>query len=163
MRGALEPLSERYAIAKITGIKLCEICSRQHGRDYRRVMPTNLYGPGDNFHPKHSHVVPTLMRRCHEAVQRGDAEVVVWGSGTPMRGFLHVDDMAAASVHVLHLPAQVYRQHTRPMRSHLNVGTGVCCSIRELVETVARVTGFGGRLLKRVFSCDTTSGQLSRR
>jgi GDP-L-fucose synthase len=110
-------------------------------------MPTNLYGPGDNFHPEHSHVIPALMRRFHEAAQRGDAEVVVWGSGRPLREFLHVDDMAAASVHVMNLPHQTWQAHTQPMLSHLNVGTGVDCSIRELAETVARVTGFGGRLV----------------
>ena len=134
-------------MAKIAGIKLCESYNRQHGRDYRSVMPTNLYGPGDNFHPEHSHVIPALMRRFHEAAQRGDAEVVVWGSGRPLREFLHVDDMAAASVHVMNLPRETWQAHTHPMLSHLNVGTGVDCSIRELAETVARVTGFGGRLV----------------
>ena len=147
LTGPLEPTNEPYAVAKIAGIKLCESYNRQHGRDYRSVMPTNLYGPGDNFHPEHSHVIPALMRRFHEAAQRGDAEVVVWGSGRPLREFLHVDDMAAASVHVLNLPRDTWQAHTQPMLSHLNVGTGVDCSIRELAETVARVTGFGGRLV----------------
>lgn len=147
LTGLLEPTNEPYAVAKIAGIKLCESFNRQHGRDYRSVMPTNLYGPGDNFHPDNSHVIPALMRRFHEAAQRGDAEVVVWGSGTPMREFLHVDDMAAASVHVMNLPRQTWQAHTQPMLSHLNVGTGVDCSIRELAETVARVTGFRGRLV----------------
>jgi GDP-L-fucose synthase len=146
LTGTLEPTNEPYAIAKIAGIKLCESYNRQHGRDYRSVMPTNLYGPGDNFHPEHSHVIPALMRRFHEAAQRADAEVVVWGSGTPMREFLHVDDMAAASVHVMNLPLQTWQQHTQPMLSHLNVGTGVDCTIREMAETMARVTGFKGRL-----------------
>ena len=109
-------------------------------------MPTNLYGPGDNFHPENSHVIPALLRRFHEAVQSNAAEVVIWGSGTPMREFLHVDDMAAASVHVLQLPVEQYRAHTQPMLSHINVGTGVDCTIRELAETIARVTGFQGRL-----------------
>jgi GDP-L-fucose synthase len=146
LTGTLEPTNEPYAIAKIAGIKLCESYNRQHGRDYRSVMPTNLYGPGDNFHPEHSHVIPALMRRFHEAAQRGDAEVVVWGSGTPMREFLHVDDMAAASVHVMNLPLQTWQRHTQPMLSHLNVGTGIDCTIREMAETMARVTGFKGRL-----------------
>jgi GDP-L-fucose synthase len=146
LTGTLEPTNEPYAIAKIAGIKLCESYNRQHGRDYRSVMPTNLYGPGDNFHPENSHVIPALLRRFHEAVQSGAKEVVIWGSGTPMGEFLHVDDMAAASVHVMELPVQTYRAHTQPMLSHINVGTGVDCTIRELSETVARVIGFTGRL-----------------
>jgi GDP-L-fucose synthase len=115
--------------------------------DYRSVMPTNLYGPGDNFHPENSHVIPALLRRFHEAVQAGAKEVTIWGSGTPMREFLHVDDMAAASVHVMELPLDVYQAHTQPMLSHINVGTGVDCTIRELAETIARVTGFTGQLV----------------
>ena len=146
LTGPLEPTNEPYAIAKIAGIKLCESYNRQHGRDYRSVMPTNLYGPGDNFHAENSHVIPALLRRFHEAVQANAAEVVIWGSGTPMREFLHVDDMAAASVHVLQLPIEQYQAHTQPMLSHINVGTGVDCTIRELAETIARVTGFKGRL-----------------
>ncbi|WBL62373.1 GDP-L-fucose synthase [Stutzerimonas stutzeri] len=146
LTGMLEPTNEPYAIAKIAGIKLCESYNRQHGRDYRSVMPTNLYGPHDNFHPQNSHVIPALLRRFHEAVQRGDEEVVIWGSGTPMREFLHVDDMAAASVHMMELDDTTYRDNTQPMLSHINVGTGVDCSIRELAETIARVTGFTGRL-----------------
>ena len=146
LTGTLEPTNEPYAIAKIAGIKLCESYNRQHGRDYRSVMPTNLYGPGDNFHPENSHVIPALLRRFHEAVQADAPEVVIWGSGTPMREFLHVDDMAAASVHVLQLAPELYRAHTQPMLSHINVGTGVDCSIRELAETIGRVTGFKGRL-----------------
>lgn len=160
LTGTLEPTNEPYAIAKIAGIKLCESYNRQHGRDYRSVMPTNLYGPGDNFHPDNSHVIPALMRRFHEAAQRGDAEVVVWGSGTPMREFLHVDDMAAASVHVMNLPGAVYRQNTQPMLSHINVGTGVDCTIRELAETVARVTGFRGRLVWDTSKPDGTPRKL---
>ncbi|MGA1288794.1 MAG: GDP-L-fucose synthase [Rubrivivax sp.] len=147
LTGPLEPTNEPYAIAKIAGIKLCESVNRQHGRDYRSVMPTNLYGPGDNFHPDNSHVIPALLRRFDEAVRSGAPEVVLWGSGRPMREFLHVDDMAAACVHVLELPAQVYRAHTQPMLSHVNVGTGVDCTIRELGETIARVTGYRGRLV----------------
>jgi GDP-L-fucose synthase len=147
LTGTLEPTNEPYAIAKIAGIKLCESYNRQHGRDYRSVMPTNLYGPGDNFHPENSHVIPALLRRFHEAVQSGAEQVVIWGSGMPRREFLHVDDMAAASVHVLELPAEDYRAHTQPMLSHINVGIGRDCTIRELAETVARVTGFKGRLV----------------
>ncbi len=146
LTGTLECTNEPYAIAKIAGIKLCESYNRQHGRDYRSVMPTNLYGPGDNFHPDNSHVIPALIRRFHEAARAEAPEVVVWGSGTPMREFLHVDDMAAASVHVMNLPAADYHAHTQPMLSHINVGTGVDCTIRELAETVARVTGFRGAL-----------------
>jgi GDP-L-fucose synthase len=146
LTGTLEPTNEPYAIAKIAGIKLCESYNRQYGRDYRSVMPTNLYGPNDNFHPENSHVIPALLRRFHEAVGRGDAEVVVWGSGKPMREFLHVDDMADASVHVMELDDATYRADTQPMLSHINVGTGVDCTIRELAETVAKVTGFTGRL-----------------
>lgn len=146
LTGVLESTNEPYAIAKIAGIKLCESYNRQYGRDYRSVMPTNLYGPKDNFHPQNSHVIPALLRRFHEAVQQGDEEVVIWGSGTPMREFLHVDDMAAASVHVMELDDATYQANTKPMLSHINVGTGIDCTIRELAETVARVTGFGGRL-----------------
>jgi GDP-L-fucose synthase len=147
LTGTLESTNEPYAIAKIAGIKLCESFNRQYGRDYRSVMPTNLYGPGDNFHSENSHVIPALLRRFHEAVQAGVEEVVIWGSGTPMREFLHVDDMAAASVFVMQLDDATYRAHTQPMLSHINVGTGVDCTIRELAETAARVTGFAGRLV----------------
>ena len=146
LTGPLEPTNEPYAIAKIAGIKLCESYNRQYGRDYRSVMPTNLYGPNDNFHPENSHVIPALLRRFHEAVSRGDEEVVVWGSGKPMRECLHVDDMADASVHVMELDDETWRAATKPMLSHINVGTGVDCTIRELAATVAKVTGFGGRL-----------------
>ena len=155
LTGVLEPTNEPYAIAKIAGIKLCESYNRQYGRDFRSVMPTNLYGPGDNYHPENSHVIPALLLRFHEAVQRGDCEVVIWGSGTPRREFLHVDDMAAACVHVMELDEAVLRDHTRPMLSHINVGTGEDCTIRELAETVARVTGFAGRL---VFDVDKPDG-----
>lgn len=147
LTGALEATNEPYAIAKIAGIKLCESYNRQHGRDYRSVMPTNLYGPQDNYHLENSHVIPALLRRFHEAVQRGDEKVVIWGSGTPMREFLHVDDMAVACVHIMMLDANIYRVHTLPRLSHINVGTGVDCTIRELAETVSRVTGFQGHLL----------------
>ena len=147
LTGPLEPTNEPYAIAKIAGIKLCESYNRQYGRDYRSVMPTNLYGPGDNFHPENSHVIPALLRRFHDAVQGNAKEVVVWGSGKPMREFLHVDDMAAACVHVVSLDEAAYQTHTQPMLSHINVGTGVDCTIREMAETVARITGFKGRLV----------------
>ena len=155
LTGLLEPTNEPYAIAKIAGIKLCESYNRQYGRDFRSVMPTNLYGPGDNYHPENSHVIPALLRRFHEAVQRDDREVVIWGSGAPRREFLHVDDMAAASVHVMELDEAVLRDHARPMLSHINVGTGEDCTIRELAETVARVSGFAGRL---VFDVDKPDG-----
>ncbi|MCE7622160.1 GDP-L-fucose synthase [Vibrio fluvialis] len=144
LTGILEATNEPYAIAKIAGIKLCESYNRQYGRDYRSVMPTNLYGENDNFHPENSHVIPALMRRFHEAKERGDAEVVVWGTGTPMREFLYVDDMAAASIHVMELDKETYQANTQPMLSHINVGTGVDCTIREMTETMARVVGFKG-------------------
>ncbi|WP_133468576.1 GDP-L-fucose synthase [Paraglaciecola marina] len=146
LTGTLEPTNEPYAIAKIAGIKLCESYNRQYGVDYRSVMPTNLYGPHDNFHPENSHVIPALLRRFHEARQNGDAKVVAWGSGKPMREFLYVDDMAAASIHVMNLDKTTYDKNTEPMLSHINVGTGVDCTIRELVETVAKVTGFVGEI-----------------
>ncbi|EOB4246809.1 GDP-L-fucose synthase family protein [Vibrio metschnikovii] len=147
LTGTLEATNEPYAIAKIAGIKLCESYNRQYGRDYRSVMPTNLYGENDNFHPENSHVIPALMRRFHEAKLRGDADVVVWGTGTPMREFLYVDDMAAASVHVMELDSQTYQAHTEPMLSHINVGTGVDCTIREMAETMAKVVGFNGQVI----------------
>jgi GDP-L-fucose synthase len=147
LTGPLEPTNEPYAIAKIAGIKLCESYNRQHGRDYRSVMPTNLYGPGDNFHPENSHVIPGLLRRFHDAVHSGAERVTIWGTGRPRREFLHVDDMAAACVHVMALDPAVYQAHTRPMLSHINVGTGQDVTIRELAQTIARVTGFGGELV----------------
>lgn len=146
LTGLLEPTNEPYAIAKIAGIKLCESYNRQHDRDYRSVMPTNLYGPHDNYHPENSHVIPALLRRFHEAVRASQAEVVIWGSGSPMREFLHVDDMAAASVHVMELDQNTYQANTQPMLSHINVGTGEDCTIRELAQTIAKVTGFKGQL-----------------
>lgn len=146
LKGELEATNEPYAIAKIAGIKLCESYNRQFGRDYRSVMPTNLYGPHDNYHPENSHVIPALLRRFHVAVQENVEVVTIWGSGTPMREFLHVDDMAAASIHVMELDAETFKANTQPMLSHINVGTGVDCTIRELAETIAKVTGFQGRL-----------------
>ncbi len=146
LTGALEPTNEPYAISKITGIKLCESYNRQYGRDYRSVMPTNLYGPNDNYHPGNSHVIPALLQRFHAAVQSNIDQVVVWGSGTPKREFLHVDDMAAASIFVMELDELRYRASTEPMLSHINVGTGVDCTIRELAEAIAKVTGFTGEI-----------------
>ena len=146
LTGTLEPTNEPYAIAKIAGIKLCESYNRQYGTDFRSIMPTNLYGPGDNFHPETSHVLPALMRRFHEAVGRGADEIVVWGSGKPRREFLHVDDMAEASLFVLGLESEQYRSVTRPMLSHLNVGCGQDVMIGELAAIVAKVTGFKGSI-----------------
>ncbi|WP_417764154.1 GDP-L-fucose synthase [Shewanella chilikensis] len=146
LTGKLEPTNEPYAIAKIAGIKMCESYNRQYGRNYRSVMPTNLYGENDNFHPEDSHVIPALLRRFHEAKLNGDTKVIAWGSGKPMREFLHVDDMAAASIYVMNLAQAVYEANTEPMLSHINVGTGVDCTIRELVETVVKVVGFDGEI-----------------
>jgi GDP-L-fucose synthase len=146
LAGTLEETNEPYAIAKIAGIKLCESFNRQYGRDYRSVMPTNLYGPNDNFHPENSHVIPALIRRFHEAKLNNDKQVIAWGSGKPMREFLYVDDMAAASIHVMNLNKTTYDENTQPMLSHINVGTGVDCTIKELVETVAKVVGFKGSI-----------------
>lgn len=146
LTGVLETTNEPYAIAKIAGIKLCESYNRQHGTDYRSVMPTNLYGPGDNFHPENSHVLPALIRRFHEAAAAGAEVVTIWGSGRPRREFLHVDDMAEASLFVLDLPKAAYEANTQPMLSHINVGCGSDVSILELAQMVARVTGFTGRI-----------------
>ncbi len=143
----LEPTNEPYAIAKISGIKLCESYNRQYDVDYRSVMPTNLYGPHDNFHPENSHVIPAMLSRFHDAAVNGDESVVIWGSGKPLREFLHVDDMAAASIHVMSLDKALYRENTTPMLSHINVGTGVDCTIRELAEIISRVVGFEGHLI----------------
>ena len=147
LTGTLEPTNEPYAISKIAGIKLCESYNRQYGCDYRSVMPTNLYGMNDNFHPNNSHVIPALMRRFHEAKELGLNEVVVWGTGTPKREFLYVDDMAAASVYVMELDDEIYKKNTQPMLSHINVGTGVDCSIREMAETMALVVGYDGKIV----------------
>ncbi len=146
LTGILEPTNEPYAVAKIAGIKLCESFNRQYGTDYRSVMPTNLYGPGDNFHPDHSHVLPALMRRFHEAAKNNVNEVVIWGSGLPRREFLHVDDMAEAALFVLYLPKDEYEANTEPMLSHINVGSGTDISILEVAELMAKVTGFQGAI-----------------
>lgn len=148
LTGTLEPTNEPYAIAKIAGIKLCESYNRQygdsHGVDYRSVMPTNLYGPGDNYHPDNSHVIPAMIRRFHEAKAAKAAQVNIWGTGTPLREFLYVDDMAAASVHVMNLSKAVFDQHTRPMQSHINVGSGSDITITNLARAVGRAVGFDG-------------------
>ncbi len=148
LTGTLESTNEPYAIAKIAGIKLCESYNRQygvsHGVDYRSVMPTNLYGPGDNYHPENSHVIPALIRRFHEAKLANAPSVAIWGTGTPKREFLYVDDMAAASVHVMNLPKPTYDQHTSPMLSHINVGYGSDVSIAEAAQTIAQVVGYTG-------------------
>jgi nucleoside-diphosphate-sugar epimerase len=160
LTGVLEPTNEPYAIAKIAGIKLCESYNRQHGTDYRSVMPTNLYGPGDNFHPENSHVLPAMILRFHDAAQRGLDQVTIWGSGTPRREFLHVDDMAAASLFVFDLNVDDYRARTQPMLSHVNVGSGVDVSIFELATIVARVTGFTGTIATDLSKPDGTMRKL---
>lgn len=146
LTGTLEPTNEPYAIAKIAGIKMCESYNRQYGVDYRSVMPTNLYGENDNFHPENSHVIPALMRRFHEAKLANAPEVVVWGTGKPMREFLHVDDMAAASIFVMNVDKTTYEENTEPMLSHFNVGTGVDCTIKEMALTMADVVGYQGNV-----------------
>jgi nucleoside-diphosphate-sugar epimerase len=160
LTGTLEPTNEPYAVAKIAGIKLCESFNRQHGTDYRSVMPTNLYGPGDNFHPENSHVLPALIRRLHEAARAGAETVTIWGTGTPRREFLHVDDMAEASLFVLDLPEDVYRRETQPMLSHINVGTGTDVTIAELAGLVAQAVGFRGRLVFDTTKPDGTPRKL---
>lgn len=160
LQGALEPTNEPYAIAKIAGIKLCESHNRQYGTDYRSVMPTNLYGINDNFHPENSHVVPALLRRFHEAKMQDLPSVTVWGSGSPMREFLYVDDMASACLHVMNLPKEVYGEHVLPMSSHINVGTGKDCTIRELANTIARAVGYRGDILWDTSKPDGTPRKL---
>lgn len=160
LTGELEPTNEPYAIAKIAGIKLCESYNRQYGTDYRSVMPTNLYGPGDNFHTENSHVLPALIRRFHEAVVSGVEEVEIWGTGTPRREFLHVDDMADASLFVLDLPEAEYAANTQPMLSHINVGCGADISILELAQKIAAVTGYKGRIMTDPSKPDGTPRKL---
>jgi GDP-L-fucose synthase len=164
LTGPLEPTNEPYAIAKIAGIKLCESYNRQygqsHGVDYRSVMPTNLYGPGDNYHPENSHVIPALIRRFHEAKVNHASSVAIWGTGTPRREFLYVDDMAAASVHVMNLPRALYEQHPQPMLSHINVGCGHDITIQELAETIARVIGYAGDIVFDTSKPDGTPRKL---
>ena len=150
LTGVLEPTNEPYAIAKIAGIKLCESYNRQygqsHGVDYRSVMPTNLYGPGDNYHPENSHVIPALIRRFHEAKVAQAQSVVIWGTGTPRREFLYVDDMAAASLHVMQLSKELYEQHAKPMQSHINVGSGSDVTIADLAHYIAQTVGYAGQI-----------------
>lgn len=150
LTGTLEPTNEPYAIAKIAGIKLCESYNRQygasHGVDYRSVMPTNLYGPGDNYHPENSHVIPALIRRFHEAKVKNAPIVAIWGTGTPKREFLYVDDMAAACVHVMDLDKSIYDQHTQPMLSHINVGCGEDITIRQVAEAIGKIVGYQGEI-----------------
>ncbi|MGR5431120.1 GDP-L-fucose synthase [Vibrio astriarenae] len=160
LTGTLEETNEPYAIAKIAGIKMCESYNRQYGRNYRSVMPTNLYGENDNFHLENSHVIPALLRRFHEAKLNGDSKVVAWGSGKPMREFLYVDDMAAASIYVMNLDRVTYQENTQEMLSHINVGTGVDCTIRELVETVSKVVGFEGKIEFDITKPDGTPRKL---
>ena len=160
LTGVLEPTNEPYALAKIAGIKLCESYNRQYGTDFRSVMPTNLYGINDNFHPENSHVIPALMRRFHEAKVNKDAEVVVWGTGNAMREFLYVDDMAAASLFVLELDEETYQANTKPMLSHINVGTGVDITIREMAETMKEVVGYKGKIVFDTTKPDGTPRKL---
>ena len=156
LTGTLEPTNEPYAIAKIAGIKLCESYNRQYGVDYRSVMPTNLYGLGDNYHPENSHVIPALIRRFHEAKIAGAPSVSIWGTGTPKREFLYVDDMAAASVYVMSLDKNTYDAQTQPMQSHINVGYGEDVTIRELAQTVGQVVGYKGEIVFDVNKPDGT-------
>ena len=164
LTGVLEPTNEPYAIAKIAGIKLCESYNRQYGQshdiDYRSVMPTNLYGPGDNYHPENSHVIPGLLRRFHEAKQAASPTVTLWGTGTPLREFLYVDDMAEACLHVMDLPRAVYASVTQPMLGHLNVGSGKDVSIRQLAELVAETVGYTGKLVQDESKPDGTPRKL---
>ncbi|KRR14244.1 GDP-L-fucose synthase [Bradyrhizobium valentinum] len=146
LTGVLEPTNEPYAIAKIAGIKICESYNRQYGTDYRSVMPTNLYGPGDNYHSENSHVIPGLIRRFHEAKQKAAPEVLIWGTGAPMREFLYVDDMAEACLHIMELNTETYARNTQPMLSHINIGTGEDLSIRDLAKTIGEVVGYQGRI-----------------
>jgi len=147
LTGPLEPTNEPYAIAKIAGIKLCESYNRQYGTDYRSVMPANLYGPGDSYHPENSHVIPALIQRFHEAKQKNLEQVVIWGSGTPRREFLYVEDMAEASVYVMELSENLYHEHTAPMQSHLNVGAGADMTILELATVISQVVGYTGSIV----------------
>ncbi len=160
LTGVLEATNEPYAVAKIAGMKMCESYNRQYGVDYRSVMPTNLFGPGDNFHPETSHVLPALLSRFHEGARAGVPEVVVWGNGTPRREFLYVDDMAEASLFVMDLPRAIYQANTQPMLSHINVGSGEDMSIAELAQAIARITGFTGRIVYDTTKPDGTPRKL---
>lgn len=147
LRGTLEPTNEPYAIAKIAAVKLCESYNRQFGRDYRSLMPTNLYGPGDNFHPDHAHVLPSLLHRFHNATVTRQQQVTIWGTGTPRREFLHVDDLAEAALFVMSLRSDTYADAVLPMQSHINVGTGQDTTIADLAQRIAYATGFQGQIL----------------
>ena len=160
LSGKLEQTNEPYALAKIAGIKLCESYNRQYGRDYRSIMPTNLYGPKDNFHPENSHVLPALLRRFHEAKKKGGSEVTVWGSGKPKREFLHVDDLADASLFILNLSFEEFQKNTTPMQSHINVGSGKDLTIKELAETIMQVVGFQGKIIFDTSKLDGTPRKL---
>jgi GDP-L-fucose synthase len=160
LTGQLEPTNEPYALAKIAGIKLCESYNRQYGVDYRSIMPTNLYGLGDNYHPDHSHVVPALIRRIHEAKVKASTDVSIWGTGTPHREFLNVDDLAEASIFVMNMPKVKYDTLTAPMRSHLNAGFGSDVSIRDLAELIKKIIGFEGNLIFDTSKPDGTPRKL---
>jgi len=160
LTGTLEQTNEPYAVAKIAGIKLCESYNRQHGTDYRSVMPTNLYGPNDNYHPENSHVMAALLRRFHEAKNSNAPEVVIWGTGNPLREFLHVDDMAEAALFVLDLPKEEYAANTKAMLSHLNVGSGMEISIANLAKLIARVVGYEGEIVYDSTKPDGTARKL---
>ena len=160
LSGYLEPTNEPYAIAKIAGIKLCESYNRQYGTDYRSVMPTNLYGPGDNYHPENSHVIPALIRRFHEAKELNSPVVSVWGSGSPRREFLHVDDMAEASMFVMNIDEALYKSHTKLMQNHINVGFGSDISINELSELIKKIVGYKGVISFDSAKPDGTSRKL---
>jgi GDP-L-fucose synthase len=164
LKGTLEPTNEPYAIAKIAGIKLCESYNRQfgisHGIDYRSVMPTNLYGPGDNYHAENSHVIPALIRRFHEAKRDGLEQVAIWGTGEPRREFLHVDDLATAALHVMNITKDDYDLHTQPMLSHINVGSGEDYQIIEIARKIASVIGYAGKIITDPSKPDGTSRKL---
>jgi GDP-L-fucose synthase len=160
LTGLLEPTNEPYAIAKIAGVKICESYNRQYGTDYRSVMPTNLYGPGDNYHSENSHVIPGLIRRFHEAKNSGAPEVTIWGTGAPMREFLYVDDMAEACLHIMELDSETYARNTHPMLSHINIGTGEDLAIRDLAVTIGEVVGYGGQIVFDTSKPDGTPRKL---
>ena len=160
LTGVLEPTNEPYAVAKITGIKLCESYNRQYNRDYRSVMPTNLYGPGDNYHPENSHVIPALIRKIHEAKNNNAQEITIWGSGKPKREFLYVDDMASACVYVMNLDKEIYQQQVKPMQSHINVGSGQDLTIKQLAKDMARIIGFKGKIKFDLTKPDGTKRKL---
>jgi GDP-L-fucose synthase len=160
LTGVLESTNEPYAIAKIAGVKICESYNRQYATDYRSVMPTNLYGPGDNYHAENSHVIPGLIRRFHEAKSSGAPEVAIWGTGTPMREFLYVDDMAEACLHIMELASESYARNTQPMLSHINIGTGEDLAIRDLAVAIGEVVGYVGRIVFDTSKPDGTPRKL---